>query len=145
MSGILIKQNIITSYASQNKIEIIKKAGEMLENTGYVTHKYCEAMLKKEETFNTAIGFGLAIPHGIETMKNEILKSGIVVITVPQGVDWGNGQIVKLVVGIAGIGDEHMEILSSIALNCSSQQAVERLANSSKSILYDTFVTTERV
>lgn len=89
--------------------------------------------------FNTAIGFGLAIPHGIETMKSEIKESGIAIMTVPAGTDWGNGNIVKLIVAIAGKGEEHIDILSNIALNCTSEEDVDKLANSNVDELYSTF------
>ena len=39
--------------------------------------------------------------------------TGVVVMTYPDGIDW-NGDKVKLVVGIAAKGDEHLEILGRI-------------------------------
>lgn len=139
MSNILKKENIFVNQKPASKEEIIKRLGKVLYESGYTTEKYTEALLEKEKVFNTAIGFGLAIPHGIETMKGEILKSGIAIMTVPEGTDWGKGNTVKLIVAIAGLGDEHMDILSNIALSCTSEEDVNRLANSSADVLYDTF------
>jgi PTS system mannitol-specific IIA component len=42
------------------------------------------------------------------------------------GVDWG-GEPVTFVVGIAGKGDEHLEILSQIAILFSDEDEVENL------------------
>ena len=95
--------------------------------------------MEKEKVFNTAIGFGLAIPHGIESMKSEIKESGLAIMTVPEGVDWGNGNTVKLIVAIAGKGEEHIDILSNIALSCTSEEEVNRLASASVDELYNTF------
>ena len=91
MSSILKKENILINSKLSNKEEIIKKLGNILYENGYTTDRYVEALLEKEKVFNTAIGFGLAIPHGIETMKSEIKESGLAIMTVPEGVDWGNG------------------------------------------------------
>lgn len=139
MADILKKENIFVGEKPTSKEEIIKKLGTVLFKSGYTTEKYIEALLEKEKVFNTAIGFGLAIPHGIETMKSEILKSGIAIMTIPEGADWGAGNTVKLIVAIAGVGDEHMDILSNIALSCTSEDEVNHLANASADELYTIF------
>lgn len=139
MSTILKKENIFIGCKPAAKEEILEKLGTVLYENGYTTDRYTEALLEKEKVFNTAIGFGMAIPHGIETMKSEILKSGLVVLTTPQGVDWGNGQSVRLIVGIAGLGEEHMELLSQIAMSCCSQEQVDQLVASSKDEIYEQF------
>ncbi len=139
MSSILKKENILINSKLSNKEEIIKKLGNILYENGYTTDRYVEALLEKEKVFNTAIGFGLAIPHGIETMKSEIKESGLAIMTVPEGVDWGNGNTVKLIVAIAGKGEEHIDILSNIALSCTSEEEVNRLASASVDEIYNTF------
>ena len=65
MSDILLKENILTNCKAAPKEEIVKKLGDMLNKSGYTTPAYTEAMLEKEKVFNTHIGFGLAIPHGV--------------------------------------------------------------------------------
>ena len=35
-------------------------------------------------------------------------------MTFPEGIDWGGSQV-KVVIGIAGVGEEHLQILSVIA------------------------------
>jgi mannitol PTS system EIIA component len=139
MSTILKKENIFIGCKPAAKEEILEKLGTVLYENGYTTDRYTEALLEKEKVFNTAIGFGLAIPHGVETMKSEILASGLAIMTVPEGTDWGNGNTVKLIVAIAGKGEEHIDILSNIALSCTSEEDVDRLANASVDELYNTF------
>ncbi len=63
--------------------------------------------------------------------KKEVLATGLSVVTVPDGVDFGDGNIVKLLIGIAGKGDEHLEILSQIAIICSEEENVEKLIQAS--------------
>ncbi|OQP00136.1 PTS mannitol transporter subunit IIA, partial [Geobacillus sp. 44B] len=43
------------------------------------------------------------------------------------GVDFGDGNIAKLLIGIAGKNNEHLEILSKIAIVCSEQENVEAM------------------
>ena len=125
--GVLIRKNILLNRPKQTKEEVIRDMGRVLHESGYVTERYTEAMLKKEEVFNTAIGNKLAIPHGVEGMTGEILNAGIAIFTYPDGVDWGNGQTVNLVIGIASVGDEHLETLSKIATTCSSEAEVAKI------------------
>ena len=47
-------------------------------------------------------------------------------MTYPQGIDW-NGDKVKLVVGIAAKGDEHLEILGRIVAIASTEEDTDRI------------------
>ena len=137
--GVLIKQNIRLNRPSQTKEEVIRDMGKVLYESGYVTEKYTEAMLKKEEVFNTAIGNKLAIPHGVEGMTGEIKNAGIAIFTYPDGVDWGNGQTVNLVIGIASVGDEHIATLGKIATTCSSEAEVDKILKMDVDEVYNLF------
>ena len=55
----------------------------------------------------------------------------------PDGTDW-DGEDVKLVIGIAGTGDDHLAILSNIAIKMSTPEAVDQLVESSVDEIYDT-------
>ena len=63
-------------------------------------------------------------------------------MTFPDGTDWG-GETVKLVIGIAGVGDEHLNILSNIAITCSDEDDVEDLLHSSADDIFNTFANLE--
>jgi PTS system mannitol-specific IIA component len=60
---------------------------------------------------------------------SHILHSGIVVAQYPKGVDFGSGNIAKLVIGIAGKGDDHMTVLSRLAEVCMEMENVNKLAS----------------
>ncbi|MFH8250705.1 PTS sugar transporter subunit IIA [Microbacterium sp. B2969] len=106
--------------------DAMKEAADILEAVGSVTGEYFDAMKQREQTVSTYMGNELAIPHGTNETKNTILASGLSVIRYDGGVDW-DGEPVTFVIGIAGKGDEHLEILSQIAILFSDEDEVARL------------------
>lgn len=70
--------------------EAIQLGTDCLKNNKYVTEKYCEQIIEREELSHTTIGNGLAIPHGIES---DILKEGIVFMTLEKPILWGTEQV----------------------------------------------------
>ncbi len=111
---------------SATREEATREAADILEAAGAVTPAYYDAMLQREQTVSTYMGNELAIPHGTNDAKDAILASALAVIRYDGGVDW-DGNPVRFVVGIAGRGDEHLEILSQIAILFSEEDDVERL------------------
>jgi PTS system mannitol-specific IIC component len=97
-----------------NKYDAIRMAGEMLVKGGYVDTEYIAAMIEREDDLTTYIGKGIAIPHGVGNAKKNIRKSGMVVLQFPDGIAFGD-DTAYLVIGIAGVGNEHLSILSNIA------------------------------
>ncbi|MGL5191026.1 MAG: PTS sugar transporter subunit IIA, partial [Cetobacterium sp.] len=71
----------------------------------------------------------VAIPHGTVKGKQEVLKSGIVILQYPDGIDFGNGNIAYFLIGIAGKNDEHVEIISKIADVIEDEDEVLNLKN----------------
>lgn len=110
---VLAKDNILTGLKTESKDEAILRAGHLLEQKGYVRKGYAEAMLKRENESTTYMGMGIAIPHGTDEAKKDIIRSGIVILQYPEGVDFGDEKA-YLIAGIAGKGDEHIEILASL-------------------------------
>ena len=106
--------------------EAMKEAADILEAAGAVTSAYYDAMQQREMTVSTYMGMELAIPHGTNETKDTILDSALSVVRYDGGVDWG-GEPVTFVVGIAGKGDEHLEILSQIAILFSDEDEVAKL------------------
>ena len=92
----------------------------------YVGEGYIQGMLDREASFSVAIGNHVAIPHGTNDVKPTIKRTGIVVMTYPEGIDW-NGDKVKLVVGIAAKGDEHLEILGRIVAIASTEEDTDKI------------------
>lgn len=106
--------------------DAMREAADILEAAGAVTGAYYDAMQQREQTVSTYMGNELAIPHGTNETKQAILDSALSLVRYDGGVDW-DGNPVTFVVGIAGKGDEHLEILSQIALIFSDEDEVEKL------------------
>ena len=137
--GVLLKKNIRMNLPSKDKESVIRDIGNVLVECGYVTPKYVDGMVAKEDTFNTCIGNHLAIPHGIESVIGEIKNSGLAIFGYPDGVDWGEGETAKLVIAVASAGDEHIETLGKIAGNCDTEEDVEAILKMSVDQIYDLF------
>ena len=114
-SKILEKKNIKLGLESTDKIAAIKMAGRMLFESGYVEEEYIDAMIQREDDLSTYIGKGISIPHGVGEAKKNIIKTGMVVLQFPNGIKFED-DLAYLVIGIAGVGDEHLQILSNIAI-----------------------------
>lgn len=126
-TGILRIKNILTGLPSESKDDAILRAGHMLEASGYVDPGYAESMLERERIVSTYMGMGLAIPHGTSETKALVRESGIVVLQYPEGVDFG-GEKARLVIGIAGVGDDHLDILAKIGAALDDEEVLERLS-----------------
>jgi len=126
---VLAEENIMLNVPSESKFEAIERAGRLLVSRGYVKENYIEGMKERENEVTTYMGNGVAIPHGMNEYKKQILDSGIVILQYPDGVDFGDGNTAYVVIGIAGVGDAHMEILSQIALTIQYEENVEKLKN----------------
>lgn len=135
---LLYRENIKVNNGTMAKEQAIRGVGQMLVASGYVDQSYVEAMLEREKSFSTFMGNGLALPHGVESAKKAIKASGIAVMTFPDGIDW-DGNTVKIVVGIAGAGEDHMEILSAIAEKMLDETEAEKIANSDADTIYQVF------
>jgi len=124
---ILETKNIFINQKSGAKEDIIRRIGDIFSSQGYTNEYYTQAMLDKEKVFNTYIGNQIAIPHGIEEAKKHIKKTGLVLMTFPEGQDWGAAEKVKVVIGIAAVGDEHLEVLQKIAMTFSDKAGLDNL------------------
>jgi mannitol PTS system EIIA component len=130
MSEILSPENVELGASLSSQEEAIRRAGEILVENGHVEDRYIDSMFEREESVSTFMGNDVAIPHGTNDSKQWVSKSGLSVITVPEGVEYGDGNVARLIVGIAGKGEEHLDILSKIALVVSEEENVERIVGS---------------
>ena len=113
--GVLLKENVKVGLPSVTKEEAIKAAGELLLKSGYIEKEYIEGMLARERDISTYIGKGIAIPHGENAVKEFVKKTGIVIMQYPDGVEFADGNIAHLIVGIAGKGEDHLVIIQNLA------------------------------
>ncbi len=123
---ILARESVVLRGTATTRDAAIDEAGRLLLARGAVDEDYVRAMHEREQSVSTYMGSFLAIPHGTNAAKDHIRKSAVSVIRYPEGIDW-NGKQVKFVVGVAGINNEHLHILSSIAKVFTNKEQVARL------------------
>ena len=111
--------------------DAIREVGALLVDAGAVDQSYADAMFEREKSVSTYMGNELAIPHGTNEAKDGIRRSALSFVRYDEPIDW-DGNPVRFAVGIAGQGDEHLEILSSIAIAFSDEAQVERLKSASE-------------
>lgn len=115
-----------------DKEEAIHFCGQLLLDGGYVEPAYVDAMIQRDKELSVYMGNFIAIPHGTDDAKKNVLKSGITVVQVPEGVNFGtedNPQVATVLFGIAGIGDEHLQIIQNISIFCADVDNVVKLAD----------------
>ncbi|GAB3850982.1 PTS mannitol transporter subunit IICBA [Nesterenkonia populi] len=119
---------IVSDTATQD--QALQQANEILVSAGAVTEDYLQAMRDREATVSTFMGNELAIPHGTNEAKDAVKASALSVTRYDGGVDWSGDQV-SFVIGIAGVGDEHLQILSRIAELFAEESQVQKLKEAS--------------
>lgn len=126
----LKKENIVLNQTVDSKEDAIRQAGNLLVDQGAVEPAYIDSMLEREQVVSTFMGNGLAIPHGTDEGKTSVIDSGLSLVQVPGGVDF-DGNEAKVVLGIAGKENEHLEMLQKIAILFSEEENAEKVINAS--------------
>ena len=127
MTGrILELGSVVAAGSATTKFDAIREAGALLVNAGAVRADYVDSMFDREASVSTYMGNFLAIPHGTNEATESIVRSALSLVRYAEPVDW-NGRQVRFVVGIAGRGNEHLEILQKIAIAFSDEVEVQKL------------------
>ncbi|MEU6723893.1 PTS sugar transporter subunit IIA [Nonomuraea wenchangensis] len=92
----------------------IRRCGRALVEVGAVAEPYVAAMLERERSISTYVGEGVAIPHGTNASKDDILRDALCFVRFPDGVDW-DGERVTVCVGIAAREGGHVPLLAALA------------------------------
>ncbi|MEN4605115.1 PTS sugar transporter subunit IIA [Pantoea agglomerans] len=97
-----------------NKTEAIRIAAEAFEKSGYVKPGFFNGMMTRERSVSTYIGAGIAFPHCAKESLDLVIKTGFQVFQFPNGVSWGGGKVVFIVVAVAATKNEHIQVLADI-------------------------------
>jgi PTS system mannitol-specific IIC component len=124
--GLLDRSSVVLDGGPASREDAITRAGELLVAAGAVSPAYVDAMHVREQSVSTAMGNGLAIPHGTNEAKADVVRTAISFVRYPEGIDW-NGKQVRFVVGIAALGNEHLKLLGRIAEVFTDPAQVQRL------------------
>ncbi|MBE2894461.1 fused PTS fructose transporter subunit IIA/HPr protein [Spirabiliibacterium falconis] len=120
--------NIHLAEQVDNKTQAIEKVAMWLARAGYVKEGYAQGMLAREQQTSTFLGNGIAIPHGTLATRDLVQQTGVQILQIPQGVDWGEGNTAYVVIGIAARSDEHLALLRQLTHVLSDESTAEKLA-----------------
>ncbi|MGR6832067.1 fused PTS fructose transporter subunit IIA/HPr protein [Aliivibrio wodanis] len=123
----LTKNDITLQQAATDKTTAIKAIAKQLTEKGLVAEKYVEGMLNREQQNSTFLGNGIAIPHGTTDTRDLVNNTGVAVHHFPQGVNWGDGNVAYVAIGIAAKSDEHLGILKQLTKVLSADGVEEKL------------------
>jgi multiphosphoryl transfer protein len=124
----LTPQNIKIGARAANKNEAIRAVGQVLVESGFIEPGYIDSMIGREGQANTYLGNGISIPHGMAKDRELIRATGISVVQLPDGVEWGPGKVAHLIVGIAAKSDEHLGVLAALTDVLDDPSRAETLA-----------------
>lgn len=120
------REDIQLGCKPTDRVQAIRDSGALLQSRGYVDASYVDAMVERDKLTSVYIGMGIAIPHGTNEAKESVERTGVVFQQYPEGVDF-DGERAQLVFGIAGKGDEHLEVLANICKILEDEEVLEKL------------------
>ena len=124
----LSESNIHLNANAADKQQAIEIAASALVQADNVENGYLQGMLAREQQTSTFLGNGIAIPHGTLDTRSMVKKTGVQVFQFPQGIEWGEGNIAYVVIGIAARSDEHLSLLRQLTHVLSDEDTAAKLA-----------------
>ncbi|MDD3413107.1 MAG: fructose PTS transporter subunit IIA [Lachnospiraceae bacterium] len=116
----LINENLVKlNLEADNQKEALKSLAEAAFEQGKVSsvEEYVGAVLERESEYSTAVGFGVAIPHG----KTDAVKEPFLMFASVKAMDWKalDGEPIDLIflIGVPEkeAGSLHLKILASLS------------------------------
>ena len=124
----LSESNIHLNANAADKQQAIEMAASALVQADNVENGYLQGMLAREQQTSTFLGNGIAIPHGTLDTRSMVKETGVQVFQFPQGIEWGEGNIAYVVIGIAARSDEHLSLLRQLTHVLSDEDTAAKLA-----------------
>jgi phosphocarrier protein FPr len=120
---------IRTGLSFPDKKAALEEASALLEQAGCVDPGYMESFLKREYITSTYLDRGVAIPHGTQDDKGMIRKKGLVVLQVPEGVNWGPSQTATVIAAIAAPQESHLLLMRNLVKLLQDEAVMIKLKN----------------
>lgn len=111
---ILDRRSILLAGTATSRHGAIREVGSLLVDSGSVQPGYPDSMIERDDDVSTYMGNFLAVPHGTGAAKESVSRSALALVRYAEPVDW-KGHQVRLVLGIAGSGTDHLTLLSKVA------------------------------
>jgi multiphosphoryl transfer protein len=123
---VLSTSAVVVGASAPDQTAAIDLVGAILVAEGCVTPDYVTEMRDRERIVSTYLGNGIALPHGTNEARSAVLRTGLAVAQFPDGVLWGDEKA-HLVIGLAAIAEEHIEVLSRLATILGDEELCIRL------------------
>ncbi|MCD5973708.1 MULTISPECIES: phosphoenolpyruvate--protein phosphotransferase [Pseudomonas syringae group] len=107
----LTVEQISMAQTAADKPAALQLLADLLVADGLVADGYLTGLQNREKQGSTFLGQGIAIPHGTPETRDQVFSTGVRLMQFPEGVDWGDGHMVYLAIGIAAKSDEHLRLL----------------------------------
>lgn len=133
----LTSEQVSMGQQAADKLAALTLLAGHLHADGLVADGYLAGLLAREAQGSTYLGQGIAIPHGTPQTRDLVQATGVRLLQFPEGVDWGDGQIVYVAIGIAAASDEHLRLLQLLtrALGETDMGQALRVASSPEAVL----------
>ena len=127
----LAVEQIAMGQKAADKGQALALLAERLVADGLVAEGYLDGLRAREAQGSTFLGQGIAIPHGTPETRDLVYATGVRLMQFPDGVDWGDGQIVYLAIAIAARSDEHLRLLQLLTRALGETDLAEALRRAS--------------
>lgn len=116
----IINKNLVKlNLDATTKEEVLSTLAKVAAANNKINNEkdYIEAVLKREEEYSTAVGFGVAIPHG----KSDAVNEPFFMFATVNQIDWNSldGEPVDMVfligVPMSDAGSTHLKILAALS------------------------------
>ena len=122
-------RQILLNAQVTTKDDVLELISENLSSLGLVSGDYLDALTAREEKVSTYLINGVAIPHGVNAAKQQVIQTGVFIVQAPQGVVWNTeGDVARLIVGIAATGKDHLSLLQRLTNVVMDEAVAEQLA-----------------
>ena len=116
---IISKELVQLNLNTTTKEDALKQLAKIAADNNKINDEqtYIEAVLKREEEFSTAVGFGVAIPHG----KSDAVNEPFFMFARTENLDWNSmdGEPVDLIflIGVptSDASSTHLKILAALS------------------------------
>lgn len=90
----LTLEQISMAQSAVDKTATLKLIADHTVADGLVAEGYLTGLMNREQQGSTFLGQGIAIPHGTPETRDTVFTTGVRLMQFPEGVDWGDGQMV---------------------------------------------------
>ena len=86
-ADLLSEARIRLASHPRDKAAAITEATQLLIASGCVAPGFEASVTAREDVANTYLGHGVAIPHGLGKDRHLVLRDGLAILQIPQGME----------------------------------------------------------